>query len=230
MVQCLGWNQPRTAATPPPARGSTSSHTWRKIKHQHVTTAARYDQLEILVHAKPFTPAVTQSAVHWELWRCDPLSASPWISTYFCKSQLASHTVEFLSVAAASLFSLSSPITGQQSNYLKQKKTSSFFLTQQAPQTLCFEVSLLKSVSWLQKSKPAFVWGISLITDQEGQWWDYPQLPSQENCRLHLLFSPTETHYYCACFVCFLFSKHVPHSRDGVWYNLFVKNWTNILN
>lgn len=54
VVQSLGLNHPQTAAMPPPALGSTSSHTWRKskIRQQHVVTALK-EQLGILILVKP---------------------------------------------------------------------------------------------------------------------------------------------------------------------------------
>lgn len=55
MAQCLGWNQPQTAATPSPAQGLTSSRTWGKSNRAaHHTFAAKYQRLEILIHAKLF--------------------------------------------------------------------------------------------------------------------------------------------------------------------------------
>ena len=98
VAQCLGWNHLQTAATPPPAPGSTSSHTWRQIKQQHVMTATTYD-LEILIQVRPllrFPPAVSISLGAPVAW---PLSDSQWISTmaplFFKNHQTVNNLLSF---------------------------------------------------------------------------------------------------------------------------------------
>lgn len=157
VAQCLGWNHLQTAATPPPALGSTSSHTWRQIKHQHVMTATTYD-LEILIQVRLllcFPPAVSISLGAPVAW---PLSASLWISTmaplfiFFKNHQAVNNLLRFYQHC----FSTQSLRANHKSaEQLSERKKENFQVHSSAVQQgehnkllrLClFEVSLRKSM------------------------------------------------------------------------------------
>lgn len=180
VVQRLGWNQLQTAATPPPARGTTSSHTWRQIKHQHVIMNATKYYWKILIHVKPF------SAFHQRsLSQHFTPSALLWISTTWTTIKL------WTSLAAPCwvFISSASPITNQPSNYLREKGVFSSSQprrparqTQQAPPS--FEVSLLKSMPGHGRVNLPLFEARGATPDRSSlfNYRDCTQTPSQENC------------------------------------------------
>lgn len=140
---------------------------------QHVTAASWYQQLEILIHAKPFfspsclTPLVTQSAVHWQLWKCDPVSLvmnfnyghllffspppSPRVIKLWTGQVSPTHSwvfiMAFLRAASLVWSQARGPIIGD-----KRRFFFSWFAalcppwqTRQGPHTLSFEVSLCEN-------------------------------------------------------------------------------------
>ncbi len=205
VVRCLV----QTAATPSPAPGSTSSHTCSK-SNTGVKRAA--EPVGFLILVKPSSAShqrsLTHSAIHMVLWWCDPCQPRYEFQLFqphfFFKSCQAVNKASLLPapccvfISAASLFGLYSQTTNwEQRRIFRITAQCPARQTQRAPLIL----SLLKSMSWPLKSKPALVRGMRgqivrrlsamtlsapLITDQEDHQWDFTQLITE---KLH-------THYF----------------------------------
>lgn len=145
MVQCLGWNQPRTAATPSPARGSTSSRTWGKSNRAAcygcflISAVGDSHSCETLFSPPPASHQWSLSQQFTGSSESVTLSASSWISTTDFSlppprviklwTGQVGPTHSWVFIMASSLCSLSCLITGQRTNYQRQKEI--FFLGSQ---------------------------------------------------------------------------------------------------
>lgn len=151
VVQCLGLNHPQTAATPPPAPGSTSSHTWRKTpacENGNSSFIGDSDSCETPLRSPP---AVTQPVFHRVLW-CDPSSLVMnfnYGTSFFSRIiQLWTrlHPTSRLPLLCTSITNVCAIIWEKRKNFFISlcSVQPGKHKTKQAPLTLSLEVSFLK--------------------------------------------------------------------------------------
>lgn len=127
MAQCLGWNQPQTAAPPSSPQGLTSSRTWgesNKAAHHMLSISAGSCSHScktvflFLLQGR----VLTLSASQWQLWICHPMSDLSWILTtdvYFLFFPDSHHALNKHSQAFISAFIISLVYHGPEDQLFK---------------------------------------------------------------------------------------------------------------